>query len=329
LKSDGTVVAAGDNDEDQCEVSEWKDIKAIAAGRSHTVGLKNDGTVVAVGYNKDGQLNVSKWTDIVAIDAEDYTLGLRLNGTVEFTGNDYGNVDQADYWGNVRQLTANLETVYIQAKQYLDAGDYKNAIAEFERLGTYSDSSDKLQLAKKGLMQNAQTGDVITFGTKDYIPLQWQVIDRTGDTLTMFCTEIITSDRLQKSNSKTAVSNWKSSVLYSSVQNKLGNWFTDEEQAMIQNTPNGKIYPPSKTELQKLFGFNITMKKSYEELKNGYYRGSHYSYSTWSWWTRDVVKKSYGNDYIFMAVGGESGYVMEQYGTSICGLRPVITIKVT
>ena len=49
LKSDGTVVAVGRNDYNQCNVSKWNNIVAIAAGDRHTVGLKSDGTVVAVG----------------------------------------------------------------------------------------------------------------------------------------------------------------------------------------------------------------------------------------------------------------------------------------
>ena len=49
LKSDGTVVAVGDNDDDQCDAADWRDIVAVSAGRYHTVGLKSDGTVVAEG----------------------------------------------------------------------------------------------------------------------------------------------------------------------------------------------------------------------------------------------------------------------------------------
>ena len=55
LKTDGTVVAVGRNDDGECDVSEWTDIVGIATGRTHTVGLKKDGTVVAVGKNDDGQ----------------------------------------------------------------------------------------------------------------------------------------------------------------------------------------------------------------------------------------------------------------------------------
>ncbi len=43
------------------DVSEWSNIVAVAAGYNYTVGLKEDGTVVAVGNNDYGQLDVSEW----------------------------------------------------------------------------------------------------------------------------------------------------------------------------------------------------------------------------------------------------------------------------
>jgi alpha-tubulin suppressor-like RCC1 family protein len=52
----------GNNDSGQCNVSSWTDIVAIAADYHHTVGLKSDGTVVAVGDNNDVQVNVSNLT---------------------------------------------------------------------------------------------------------------------------------------------------------------------------------------------------------------------------------------------------------------------------
>ena len=58
LKADGTVVAVGNNEYGQCDVSDWTDIVAISAGYWHTVGLKADGTIVAVGYNKYGQCDI-------------------------------------------------------------------------------------------------------------------------------------------------------------------------------------------------------------------------------------------------------------------------------
>lgn len=83
LRCDGTVVATGDNAQGQCNVSDWRDIIAIATGENHTVGLKSDGTVVAVGDNEKGQCNVSGWKDIVALDAgKAITVGLKSDGTI-------------------------------------------------------------------------------------------------------------------------------------------------------------------------------------------------------------------------------------------------------
>ncbi len=107
LKSDGTVVAVGGNVNGQCDVSGWKDIVAISAGFDHTVGLKSDGTVVAVGYNGDGQCDVSGWKDIVAISASfTHTVGLKSDGTVVAIGdNDYGQCDVSG-WKDIVAISA-------------------------------------------------------------------------------------------------------------------------------------------------------------------------------------------------------------------------------
>jgi len=57
LKSDGSVVAWGDNTFGQTSVPAGLQtmVVAIAAGYDHTVALKSDGTVVTWGYNVDGQ----------------------------------------------------------------------------------------------------------------------------------------------------------------------------------------------------------------------------------------------------------------------------------
>ena len=83
LKSDGTVVAKGSKLDGRCDVSEWTDIVSISAGCFHNVGLKADGTVVAVGQNTSGQCNVSEWENIVDVSAgAAHTIGLKVDGTV-------------------------------------------------------------------------------------------------------------------------------------------------------------------------------------------------------------------------------------------------------
>lgn len=51
------------NYEEILKVKRWPK-GTIAAGRGHTVALKSDGTVVAVGDNTYGQCNVSSWHNI-------------------------------------------------------------------------------------------------------------------------------------------------------------------------------------------------------------------------------------------------------------------------
>lgn len=87
LKSNGTVVADGDNYYEECKVSDWTDMVAVAAGNSYTVGLRADGTVVATGDNDYGQCDVSDWKDIVAITAgQNHTAGLKADGTMVSAG---------------------------------------------------------------------------------------------------------------------------------------------------------------------------------------------------------------------------------------------------
>ncbi len=117
LKADGSVITAGSNRSGQCGVSDWTDIVAISAGIVHTVALKADGTVVAVGDNNFGQCDVSGWTDIVAISAGGwYTVGLKADGTVLAAGdNTYGQCDVSD-WTDIVAISAGYEhTIGLKA----------------------------------------------------------------------------------------------------------------------------------------------------------------------------------------------------------------------
>jgi alpha-tubulin suppressor-like RCC1 family protein len=105
LKSDGTVVAAGDND--YSDVSGWTDIKQVAAGEWHTVGVKSDGTVVAVGQSHSGQCNVGGWTDIIQVSASwGHTVGVKSDGTVVAVG--YNSKGQCNVggWTGINQTAA-------------------------------------------------------------------------------------------------------------------------------------------------------------------------------------------------------------------------------
>ena len=89
LKSDGTVEVERNSrlkydwdwewdrwDVVKHDISEWKDIIAIACGSDYTIGLKLDGTVVATGGNECGQCHVFDWRDIVTVTCSNrHTVG--------------------------------------------------------------------------------------------------------------------------------------------------------------------------------------------------------------------------------------------------------------
>lgn len=107
LLNDGTVIATGNNQSGQCNVSEWKDIIAISAGLDHTVGLRADGTVVAIGNNGAGRCKVSGWQDIIDVSAGmNHTVGARANGKAVATGNNVYGQCEVSYWNNIVAVSA-------------------------------------------------------------------------------------------------------------------------------------------------------------------------------------------------------------------------------
>ena len=42
----------------------WRDIVAVAAGCTHTLGLRSDGAVVSAGDNRFGQCDVGGWRGV-------------------------------------------------------------------------------------------------------------------------------------------------------------------------------------------------------------------------------------------------------------------------
>jgi alpha-tubulin suppressor-like RCC1 family protein len=61
LRSDGTVVAVGDDECGQCNVHKWTNTIQVASGSYHALGVKSDGTLVAVGWDDFRQCAVGTW----------------------------------------------------------------------------------------------------------------------------------------------------------------------------------------------------------------------------------------------------------------------------
>ena len=128
LNSNGTAVAIGDNDDAQCNVSDWTDIYAISAGSYHTIGLKSDGTVVATGFNKYNQCDISEWKSIVAVSAGvNHTIGLKSDGTVVATGSNYSGQCDVSEWTNIVAVYASWDhTVGLKSDGTVVATGYNS-----------------------------------------------------------------------------------------------------------------------------------------------------------------------------------------------------------
>lgn len=107
VKKDGSVVACGSNNKDQCDVEGWENIIAVCANDEHTLGLKMDGTVVSVGKSKYGKCDVEDWDNIISIASGfKHSVGLRADGTVVAVGdNKHGQCDVED-WKDIVFITA-------------------------------------------------------------------------------------------------------------------------------------------------------------------------------------------------------------------------------
>jgi alpha-tubulin suppressor-like RCC1 family protein len=129
LKSDGTVIAVGDNFHRQCDVSGWTGIVQIAAGDWHTVGLRDDGTVVAAGppgatgspmSHSYGQCETGNWTGIVQVaTGAAHTVGLKTDGTVVAVGcagpfADDGQCETGNWTGIVQVAAGAAHTVGLK-----------------------------------------------------------------------------------------------------------------------------------------------------------------------------------------------------------------------
>ena len=111
LKTDGTVVAAGNNQEGQCDVSGWRNIISIAVCEGLTVGVRSDGTVVTAGkilYGDDSvREELETWTDITAVSLTDRcAVGLRKDGTVAVAGENSERMSSAAQWHDIVRVSA-------------------------------------------------------------------------------------------------------------------------------------------------------------------------------------------------------------------------------
>ncbi len=108
LLSNGTVVSSDGNS----EVSNWKNIQHIAAGKDHTVGVTEEGKVECTG--NDSACKVSTWSNISSVYAGNgFTIGLTNDGAVKASGN---NTDAVANLTNVRHISTSDNSIVVTKK---------------------------------------------------------------------------------------------------------------------------------------------------------------------------------------------------------------------
>ena len=84
LKSDGTISVSGNS---KFNIRKWTNITKICSGSHHIVGLKSDGRVVAFGDNTCHQCDVLSWKNVQNIFAKDtLTVGITEDDEMLITG---------------------------------------------------------------------------------------------------------------------------------------------------------------------------------------------------------------------------------------------------
>lgn len=103
IKKDDTCLAIGKNDNGQCDVTSWTNVKQVDIGVSHTVAVLNDGTCIACGNNTNSQCDVSAWTNIKQVSCgETFTVGLKNDGTIVYAGKVSDTTIST--WTNIKQI---------------------------------------------------------------------------------------------------------------------------------------------------------------------------------------------------------------------------------
>ncbi len=105
--AEGKVLYAGSDEEDAQVIATWEDAVAVSAGGRHSVAVLANGRVVAAGDNRYNQCDTQNWSGIVAVAAGRYhTVGLRQDGTVLAIGNGHGGSCRVEDWKDIVSIAA-------------------------------------------------------------------------------------------------------------------------------------------------------------------------------------------------------------------------------
>ena len=204
LKSDGTVVATGANQNGECNVSEWENIISVYASEGRTIGLRADGSVcvagslytneslsqlsntieidvgvgiivgikadgqaIAAGTNSTGATKVSDWNDMVGIStSRSHTVGVKSDGTVLATGdNQFGQCDVFEWTDIVDVATSGNQAVGLKSD-----GTVITTLKDEKGNEVKIDWTDivSIEIYGEDILGVKKNGTIVTIGNQDF-----------------------------------------------------------------------------------------------------------------------------------------------------------------
>jgi hypothetical protein len=159
LKQDGSIVAWGSNEFNQCSVpSPNTGFVAVAAGAYHSIGIKQNGSIVAWGSNSSGQCNVpSPNTGFKAVaGGQNHSIGLKQNGSIVAWGdNTYGQCNVPPPTGSAPGNDQNNPVPSENLPPNADAGE--------DQIVTGSDGNGSVQVTLDGSDSADPNGSIVSY----------------------------------------------------------------------------------------------------------------------------------------------------------------------
>ena len=144
LRSDGTVVAWGQNSDGQCDVPAGT-FEVIGAGADFSLAIRTDGSIAAWGKDTQGQVShAPRGNDFVAVDGgEFFAVALRADGSIVAWGNNrWGQVSDAPGdKGFVAVVAGDDHAVALRSNGSLVSWGYWGGTEDMPITGTYTDIS--------------------------------------------------------------------------------------------------------------------------------------------------------------------------------------------
>lgn len=114
VRQDGSVVAAGDNSKNQCNVGQWEGVSSVHTIYGYTLGHKFDDTVVIVGNpwltGAPNHNSVSKWKDITKVEVTtDVILGITNSGRVMASGSNFFGQQEVTSWVSIKNIACSSD----------------------------------------------------------------------------------------------------------------------------------------------------------------------------------------------------------------------------